>query len=362
MTQQFTGVQILRLLAAMLVVVMHTTQAVSIHITGTGPDHYWAEGSAGVDIFFVISGFVMAMSTSASSGDGMSRLSAAGIFLKRRLLRIVPLYWFYTFLKAALLLALPYLATRAVLEPGHFVASLFFIPAVSPLGLTEPALPVGWTLNFEMLFYTVFAVAVALGAPRIKFCLLAFLLIFLARRYLPASVALTFYAQSIVFEFILGVCVAHVFLNYRKATPATGLFAVVAGIFFIFGIDWGASSDRLATWGCGAALAVMGAVWLEPWTVSAPLAPLTSRLSFLGDASYSIYLSHTFVVPAGVLALKHLGVASSLVIVPTIALVVVIAGCISYVWLERPMTTLLKRALFGMPKLGYPNTGSTHAK
>jgi hypothetical protein len=73
-------------------------------------------------------------------------------------------------------------------------------------------------------------------------------------------------------------------------------------------------------------------------------APLASRLSFLGDASYSIYLSHTFVVPAGVQALKRLGVQDSLAIVLAVSLAVVVAGCLSYVWLERPMTTFFKRS------------------
>jgi exopolysaccharide production protein ExoZ len=359
MSQQFTGVQILRLVAAMLVVVMHTTQAISMHNPESGTGQYWEKGSAGVDIFFVISGFVMAMSVSSLAGDGPSRLSAAWVFLKRRLLRIVPLYWFYTLLKAALLLALPGLAMRASIEPGHLVASLLFIPAMSPWHLINPTLPVGWTLNFEMLFYTVFAISIVLGAPRIRFCLGVFLLICLAGRFFPTSVPLTFYGQSIVFEFILGVCIAHVFLSFRKMAPLVGLFAVLGGMFFMFGIDWGPSSDRLVTWGCGAALAVLGAVWLEPWTVRAPL---TSWLSFLGDASYSIYLSHTFVVPAGVLTLKQLGVQNTLFIVPAISLVVIISACFSYIWLERPMTLFLKSALFRTSKLTHLNAGNTHAK
>jgi peptidoglycan/LPS O-acetylase OafA/YrhL len=86
---------------------------------------------------------------------------------------------------------------------------------------------------------------------------------------------------------------------------------------------------------------------MEPWTLRAPLA---SRLSFLGDASYSIYLSHTFVVPAGVMALKRLGVQDSLAIVLAVSLAVVMVGCLSYVWLERPMTAFFKRVLFGAPK------------
>lgn len=361
-TQQFAGVQILRFAAAMLVVVMHITQAISIHITGTGPGHYWADGSAGVDIFFVISGFVMAMSTSSLPADGPSRVSAAWVFMRRRLLRIVPLYWFYTLLKVALLLAMPALAARSSVEPGHLAASLLFIPAMSPWGLVQPTLPVGWTLNFEMLFYAVFAVAIALGPPRIRFCLAAFGLVFLGGYLLPDAVALNFFAQTIVFEFILGVCIAHAFLYFRHAAPLMGFIVMATGAVFMFAPDWGHSADRFATWGCGAALVVLGAVWMEPWTRRAPLAP---RLSFLGDASYSIYLSHTFVVPAGVLALKRLGVQDSLAIVLAVSLAVVVAGCLSYVWLERPMTTFFKRVLFGAPKLPSPLAKiqeSNHAK
>jgi len=180
MTQQFTGLQILRFVAAMLVAVMHITQAISIHVTGRGDAHYWGAGSAGVDIFFVISGFVMAITTQGEPARGPARLAAAWVFIQRRILRIVPLYWFYTLLKAALLLAIPALAVKSTIEPVHFAASLLFIPMKSPWGLVQPVLPVGWTLNFEMLFYMVFAIAIALGAPRVRFCLTVFLALFLA--------------------------------------------------------------------------------------------------------------------------------------------------------------------------------------
>ena len=98
---------------------------------------------------------------------------------------------------------------------------------------------------------------------------------------------------------------------------------MAAGAVYMFAPDWGHSADRFATWGVGAALIVLGAVWMEPWTVRAPL---TSRLSFLGDASYSIYLSHTFVVPAGVQALKRLGVQDSLAIALAVGLALALFG------------------------------------
>ena len=349
-TPQFTGIQVLRFVAAMLVVVMHTSEAISLRSINAGSGHFWSGGSAGVDIFFVISGFVMAMSTAGLPAGGAARLSAAWTFMKRRLMRIAPLYWFYTLLKAAMVLALPGLALRSSVDPEHLLASMLFIPATSPWGLIQPTLPVGWTLNFEMLFYGVFALSIALGVARIRFALLAFLLIFLAGHFFPEAVLLNFYAQSLVFEFILGMGIAHVFLNYRRLSPAAGLMAIVAGLVLMFGINWGDSADRLSTWGAGAALMVLGAVWLEPWTARSPM---VSRLSFLGDTSYSIYLSHTFTVPAAVLVFKHLGIQDGRVIIPAVGLLVIVSGCLSYVWLERPMTRFLKRILFRAPKLSF---------
>ena len=164
---------------------------------------------------------------------------------------------------------------------------------------------------------------------------------------------LKFYAQSLVFEFILGMGIAHLFLKGRRLSPAAGLMAIVAGLVIMFGIDWGESADRLSTWGAGAALMVLGAVWLEPWTARMPMA---SRLSFLGDASYSIYLSHTFTVPAAVLVFMRLGIQDERLIIPATALVVVISGCLAYLWLERPMTRFLKRTLFRAPHLSFPHS------
>jgi exopolysaccharide production protein ExoZ len=194
-----------------------------------------------------------------------------------------------------------------------------------------------------MLFYAVFAAAIAWGVPRLRFCLMVFLAIFIAGRLAPDSAPLAFYAQPIVFEFLLGVCIAHALRHYRAIPPAAGLLAIPAGLALMFGIAWDASANRFLTWGIAAALVVQGSVWLEPWIARSRAAP---PLAFLVDASYSIYLSHTFVVPAVVLTLKQLGVPDSALIVALVCMVVLVTGCLSYLWLERPMTAFLKRALF----------------
>lgn len=359
MKQTYTGLQVLRFVAAMLVAVMHVTQAISIHITGRGEGVYWGTGAVGVDIFFVISGFVMALSTSRLPMQGPARMGAAWIFMKRRILRIVPLYWFYTLLKAALIVAIPALAMKSTVVPSHLAASLAFVPTMAPWNLIQPVLPVGWTLNFEMLFYVVFAAAIAIGAPRIRFCLAIFLSIFLAGRYFTASVPLAFYAQSIIFEFIIGVAFAQALVRWGPGPVLAGAGLLVAGAVFTFALGWDPSSDRLVPWGIGAAAIVLGTLWLEPVIERMPLA---KPLAFLGDASYSIYLSHTFVVPACVMALKRIGFTNNALVFVVTCAVVMAAGAASYQWLEKPLIAFFKRLLFRPAPAPFPNAAHSAPK
>ena len=344
--KQFIGVQILRFVAAMLVVIMHTTEAISLRITSSGLDNYWSGGAIGVDIFFVISGFVMAMSTAKLPADYTMHFYDAWIFLKRRLIRIAPLYWFYTILKTGLVLILPSLALRSSIDIDHLFASLLFIPVTSPWGLIQPILPVGWTLNFEMLFYVVFSIGIALGTARIKFCFFVFLLIFFAAQFFPESIVLKFYGESLIFEFILGMGIAYIYINYFPVSPKIGVFTAIIGIVFLLIINWNDSFNKFSTWEISAGFIVLFAVWLEPWISRFRF---SSKMSFLGDSSYSIYLSHTFIVPLGVLILKKLGFQESLLIIPIVSLAVIFGGCLSYVFIELPMMKIIKQAFFKKP-------------
>jgi exopolysaccharide production protein ExoZ len=349
---KFTGIQMLRFAAAMLVAVMHITQAVSMHLSGQGPGQYWAQGSVGVDIFFVISGFVMGITTPPSGPSWRERAQQTWQFLQRRLIRVLPLYWFYTVLKVALLTAVPALALRTSLDGAHLAASLLFVPWPSPWGRMEPVLPVGWTLNFEMLFYALFALAVLLRLPRLASCLGLLGLLVLAAHAYEGSPLLSFWGSSIVLEFVLGVALARLHQRRLPVTPEAGLLALCLGLLWIFALPWTAQDDRLLSWGLGAALVVAGVLWLEPWAARVPGA---ASLAFLGDASYSLYLSHTFVVPAGARAAAELGWTQPLAVGLLLAAAVVLAGCLSYVMLERPMTHSLARRLMRRP----PSTDAT---
>lgn len=343
----FTGLQMLRFVAAMLVAVMHITQALSVHLTGQGAGHYWESGSAGVDIFFVISGFVMGITTPPAAARVAQRARQAWHFLKRRLIRVLPLYWFYTLLKVALLAAVPAVATRFSLDLSHLAASLAFVPWTSPWGAVQPVLPVGWTLNFEMLFYAFFALAMLLGLPRLGLCLGAFVFLMVLAHFYSGSTALNFYASTIVLEFVAGVALARIHQRRPAIAPEAGLLGLCLGLVLMFGLPWSAEDDRFLSWGLAATLIVAGAIWMEPWT--ARFKARTGALVFLGDASYSIYLSHTFVVPATVQLAVHLGLEHAGAVGLLTALWVVLAGCLSYALLERPTTHSLQRWLMRPP-------------
>jgi exopolysaccharide production protein ExoZ len=118
----FLGVQILRGLAALVVVLQHDSGAMAERAFDSSLKFDW--GQCGVDIFFAISGFVMVLVTAGSWG----RTGVARPFLARRLIRVVPLYWMFTAFKILLLLAMPSLALSTVLTHWHVISSFLFIP------------------------------------------------------------------------------------------------------------------------------------------------------------------------------------------------------------------------------------------
>lgn len=152
----FHSIQLLRAVAATLVVLFHAQQAFAREVSAPlfGQESYlFAFGAVGVHIFFVISGFIMVL-TSRQPG----RPYSASQFFRRRLLRIYPIYW---------LCALAYVAAHAAIgrpydvSPDDLVGALLLWPE-DAARLIGPA----WTLSFEMYFYICFGLAMTLSLTR----------------------------------------------------------------------------------------------------------------------------------------------------------------------------------------------------
>jgi exopolysaccharide production protein ExoZ len=154
----FRGLQALRGIAAFLVVITHSGFYVSERLRPGFK--YWTRGTSGVDLFFVLSGFVMIYSSVKLFSDP----NGWRVFAERRIVRIVPVYWLATTVKLVALLAGSSYILHSQLSVLKEIASYLFLPTRNLDGEIRPLLGVGWTLNFEMFFYALFTFALRLRA------------------------------------------------------------------------------------------------------------------------------------------------------------------------------------------------------
>ncbi|WP_084788640.1 acyltransferase [Bradyrhizobium sp. Cp5.3] len=264
---------------------------VAFHAQGFTYGRTLVIGSAGVDVFFVVSGFVMWTVTAY-------RTQAPTDFFLNRMVRIVPMYWFVTLSFVFAAMVFPILFPRLVVSTTHTLASLFFVPMRSPSdGEIWPVVVPGWTLNYEMFFYAVFAMALVLeNTTRLVFLAAVFLVLTLiGRLYTGGSPLIVFYTAPIVLEFPAGVLLGRAFEQDRLPQLRWGYISLTAGLLLLFvSVRFEIDSPRAMVWGIPAFLLVAGAVIIEK-NRSVPLVP---ALAVLGDASYSVYLTHTLTISA----------------------------------------------------------------
>jgi exopolysaccharide production protein ExoZ len=336
------SIQVLRALAALGVVVAHAyvTQARHAGLPPGVSNLMW--GKAGVDVFFVVSGFVMVHASDRLFG------TACGppVFLARRLIRIVPLYWFVTTIYlaiAAVLHQLPHKSYSAALV----VASYAFIPWPNPDGLVEPIVGQGWTLNYEMLFYVIFSGAL-LFSRRIAVALVSLILVAAAiagKLIDPTPGPLSFWTDSVVLEFVLGMALG---LAYQEGTRLSRWcrLLLVGGALVLTGLialqPWFYVTRAFAR-GVPAAMIVAGAVLGTPTGPSAGW----RRLGIIGDASYALYLLHPLPVRTIDALLRRFGFDPAVYFWPYIAIATIASVALAvaaHYWLERPVTRALRAA------------------
>ncbi len=252
-------------------------------------------------------------------------------FLIRRLIRIVPLYWVTTALFVGIAVALPGL-TRRELDGAYILASLLFLPAQDQNGAISPFLGLGWTLNYEMYFYTLLTVALWLKWDPLWIVGATFGGLIIANASAPLPTPLAFWGDPIVLEFLYGVVIGHLFLRGYRLPKCIGAVLIVGGAIAILVMPVTLPVHRALAWGIPATMIFAGAV-LASWRVDRAVGRLVQRL---GDASYSLYLTHVFVL-AGfriLLAPFVLNQFFSGALMLTACIVVALG---SWAWFERPM-------------------------
>jgi exopolysaccharide production protein ExoZ len=271
-------------------------------------------------------------------------------FLRRRVRRIVPLYYVFTLLTFAVALASPNLLKSTVPDLGQLAASLAFIPFEKSPDRIYPVYFLGWTLNFEMFFYCAFAVSLLLP-KRARVPVLVALLAALAlagtaiSRVTDLGVAAFIYTRPIILDFAAGMLIAAAMPRIRPSThPAVWWISLAAGIAWlvigtsVFPIGAGPAvpiTDTFLSFGLASTLIVAGAVGLERSGVA--IGSDAARRG--GDASYSIYLTHFYVVGIAITICNRLALGDGirLALLPITIAAAVLAGVAVYKFVERPL-------------------------
>lgn len=351
LVKEYRSLQYLRGLAALMVVIFHVGQP----LARMGYSGGWPTGLAGgVDIFFVISGFVMWVTT-------RTRQVGTFTFWWKRITRIVPLYWLVTSFMLAVMLAAPSAMQTSVFSLPHVLASYAFIPWQNPgKPEMEPLLFAGWTLNYEMFFYLIFGVLLLVRpALRLAGTVLIFALLVAAGVALGAprlSIA-GFYSSNIILEFGYGMLLGELlFRRGGKRLMPTPLAWMVfaAGLALLVWLPCG--DDPLALFHGLPALAIVAAALAIETNAALPRLRLAH---VLGDASYSIYLTQLITMGgfAAVWRQAHIALSTGSIIAFSVLDVAVaaLAGWLCYRLVERRLNSIFR----GKPK-AVGNSGDHH--
>ncbi|MEG6508170.1 acyltransferase [Methyloligella sp. 2.7D] len=330
----FLSIHYLRGIAALGVLLFHAEGFLEGYGSQQLPHDLTTIGKAGVDIFFVISGFILTLVMGSSRGQTE--------FMLGRLARVGVPYWCVTLVLVAATLALPSAFRSFDWSGTDLLLSLSFIPSVARESSISPILEPGWTLCLEMLFYILLAASLSLApsfrSAAVSAALCALVGIGLMLQLPQGGGVVWFFTQAVLVEFCFGIVIAQLFLKgWRTGKgPALALIGLaLAGFAVAVMFPPGSyTAMRPVTYGIPAALLVAGTVLLEGaggWFENRVLA-------FLGTISYSLYLTHVLAlaVTAKILSGHVSGLGGDLVMLVAAIGAALAGGYIFYQLVERP--------------------------
>jgi exopolysaccharide production protein ExoZ len=265
------SIQYLRAIAAISVLCFHVSETYGLN---------FKIGAAGVDIFFVISGFIMWVTTAG-------RPIGPQEFMWRRIIRIVPLYWVATLATFAVAVSKPQFFFDMNSSLGNLLGSLFFVPIIKDEAL-HPVVEQGWTLSHEMFFYLIFSISLLLPEFRRLWFLIAALAIVVVAHFLLSTGYAGIFTQPIILEFAAGIVIGHLWKQGYRLPFRVAAGLMIAGFVLLIASGPLTHLERAIRWGVPSMLLLSGAVFAERERG----VPKLASLHFLGDASYSIYLWH----------------------------------------------------------------------
>lgn len=270
---RYQNIELMRFIAALAVVYFHAVGTLQAGgFSEIGPNPLTGLGAAGVDVFFVISGFVIFLSLTRKNRTPIE-------FARDRLIRLVPAYWILTVSQIVVLASVAILrGTEVPFDFSWTIQSLFFLS--QPVGNSVPIISQGWSLEIEMLFYLLVAVGLVIKNSVANILFPAVALVSLVGFGLLPDLAL---------EFIFGGLLGYLYTRIKFPAPVAIGAGFIGIILFVAPVILGAGdAPRWVTWGIPSMLVVFSAINLPQleWKI----------LPTLGAASYPVYLLHMIVI------------------------------------------------------------------
>lgn len=345
---KITSIQLLRAIAIILVIHCHTLDYQSYIKAYCYQSHFFYLqdfGAVGVDLFFVLSGFIITIISRrySQTGNGV-------YFFVKRVIRVIPLYWLVSFL-SAILTRIEFRHTPPIEEIINTII-VFMLPAFK-----APVLFQGWTLSFEMLFYTVIFITMMMNSNKYLWHASLLFLVCISLNYIGGRhfYPLNFWGNGLMLEFLMGVIAGQVYLFSKNFKARSGFWVLLIGIggllFSIvngFGdisemqviLNGALSLKRSLLWGVPCALLVTGVIMLHK---AIPLRVHPVWIA-IGDASFSLYLIHYmllhFMYEAWKLFNIQKVIQGDLLVIISMIITLVI-GWIFYKWVEVPLLNRL---------------------
>lgn len=344
------SIQVLRAIAAVGVVFTHAITRVSATFPGltgnsifTGPRGQLTTGDAGVDLFFVISGFIMLHVHGRDFGSTRAPLT----FMTRRVLRVVPIYWLLTTVALGFQIFAPWIFTTHYKGANipWIIGSYLFLPIAVPGSTISPLVGIGWTLNYEMFFYAAFSIALLFHRRAGLWLLfLGFAcLIAIGFPLRGANAVIGFFTSWLLLDFLLGLAIAVWSFEGRKLSRAIAALVLMAGVVCLAATAlWSPPEEgplRFIAWGIPSGLIVLGMR-----NITIPPGNLAAVAVVLGEASYSIYLFQFFALPGWAQIMRIAGATAIPFDIDVIILTsaVTLTGVAGWFLIERPISKLAR--------------------
>jgi len=359
---KLNAIQCLRALAVVLVVYVHSIDLQMTFSKSIQQDLFYLQnfGAIGVDLFFVISGFIITYIANEYRG-----WKDAKHFLAKRFIRINPVYYVASCLFLSINL-IYFLIINRNIDIGRTIESLcdtlFVVPVAKDPREFGPILIIGWTLCFEWIFYIMFCFFIIIKSryKLTQLILLVILLVVIGRCFKISDYRVLFATNPILLEFLLGMVICWWYQNRNVGKTLSivlfmsGIMGYICLVIFGYGqiseagniLSGILSLKRVLLWGGPSSLLVAGSVFMErngllryAWT--------NRYLQVIGDASFSIYLVHMSVIFMIRLCYERFGFFLD----PDLSVFVhltfgVLLSVLFYKWIERPLLGKLQKSFF----------------